>query len=169
MAMAPPREPNRYSVPCRLCTACDAAPAAGRLPVPPRQRAGSCRGPSQAAVRKNLSSAPHKLAECPETRNFGKVVRSTRQVFEPDRPWTPLGKIARVARQGFAHPPRHSLDSRAFPNKLVIDSFKKGAPWDGQRDQHATPRLLSASGRSTYSRKRATPPRPCATSPMERG
>lgn len=98
MAMVPPREPNRYSAPCRLCAACDATP---RQQAGYQYRPGSepahVAAPSQAAARKNLSSAPHKLAECPEMRNFGKVVRSTRQVFEPDRPWTPLGYIGHSA------------------------------------------------------------------------
>lgn len=30
-----------------------------------------------------LSSAPQKLVECRKSRNFGKIMRSTRQVYEP--------------------------------------------------------------------------------------
>lgn len=68
-------------------------PVAGRLPVPPGSKPARVAAPSQAGARKNLSSAAHKLAECPEMRNFSKVVRTTRQVCEPNRPCEPLGYI----------------------------------------------------------------------------
>lgn len=68
-------------------------PAASRLPVPLGSEPARVAAPSQAAARKNLSSAAHKLAECLEMRNFSKFVRTIRQVCEPDRPCEPLGYL----------------------------------------------------------------------------
>ena len=85
--------PNRHRALYRLCAACDTTPAASRLPVPPGSEPTHVAASSQAAARTNLSSAAHKLAECPEMRNFSKVVRTTRQVCEPNRPCEPLGYL----------------------------------------------------------------------------
>lgn len=130
----------------------------------PRQQAGyqyrpgsepaHVAAPSQASVRKNLSSAPHKLAECPEMRNFSKVVRTTRQVFEPDRPWTPLGYIGHSAMRA-ARPYRPLCHTRR-------PTMGSARPWASLFHRHRSAmgatRAYSPLGHGRHSARLCAPP-----------